>query len=688
MDRVSLYSDITTRIAASTFDPQLADTLLTIGDRFRAAIRASVGDPNFSFEHLDELTPHFLYCYDVAVGAQLPLGFVRLRVDIADAAQPVIRLDEQWFWINEAVLIRPHSAMLGVFMCAFYGPIDHAFAIILHSDGSFSRCVKWPNNKQPETTTCIQRHWSAMYGAFQSISKGSELAALFRLAMELFRKSAMPNALPANDEVSAFPVPQRPLREAIVLYDDAYAFMEHRIALFAKSHAATPRGICIQGPSGTGKSLLTQTFAQLADAEIVTIRARGRQAEKAINDAFGNLIARRTIIHFECAEVTLVSADRDESARESIDALLRHWRKAVDANADVMVIFNVTNIALLDTTVRELIGAETLDLSLPNGEQRRRIVHAEFDKFGMTYIDDVEMAAGLSGRDIASLVATTAANNISGEELAPAFAKAVMEFRSRRSSGVDDASWSSLILPQDLFASVKGIAHRWSNAEALSDVGFSIPRTLLLTGPPGSGKTHIARTLANELGLVFVGVGPGEIFGRYRGHTALNIRALFARAAVNEPTIIFLDDIDAFGRRRGDDASAVEALTQLLHEMDGLVSPKRRVFLLAATNRRDTLDPALLSRFEQELDIPLPDAECRRRLIKNLLVKLPLDFEHEFDHYLAKLVQYSDGKSGRDLRTMLTSIEDSAIERAVVLSSAANARINVFDIEMALRKIS
>ncbi|MBW3568597.1 ATP-dependent zinc metalloprotease FtsH [Candidatus Parcubacteria bacterium] len=182
-------------------------------------------------------------------------------------------------------------------------------------------------------------------------------------------------------------------------------------------------------------------------------------------------------------------------------------------------------------------------------------------------------------------------------------------------------------------------------------VGARIPKGVLLVGPPGTGKTMLARATAGEANAPFFSISGSEFVEMFVGVGASRVRDLFAKAKKNSPCIIFVDEIDAVGRRRGSGMGGghderEQTLNQILVEMDGF-EQGQNVIVLAATNRADVLDPALLrpGRFDRRVNINLPDRKDREKILKKHFDKKPLEKTADLDALAAKTA----GTSGADL---------------------------------------
>ncbi len=191
--------------------------------------------------------------------------------------------------------------------------------------------------------------------------------------------------------------------------------------------------------------------------------------------------------------------------------------------------------------------------------------------------------------------------------------------------------------------------------ELFEKVGIEPPKGVLLYGPPGCGKTLMAKAIANEANATFIRVVGSELVRKFIGEGARLVHELFELAKEKAPTIIFIDEIDAIGAKRMDETTGGErevnrTLMQLLAEMDGF-DPRGNVKIIAATNRPDILDPALLrpGRFDRLIEVPLPDFRGRLEILKVHTRKMNLK-----DVDLRIVAEMTDGASGADLKAIAT----------------------------------
>jgi transitional endoplasmic reticulum ATPase len=229
-------------------------------------------------------------------------------------------------------------------------------------------------------------------------------------------------------------------------------------------------------------------------------------------------------------------------------------------------------------------------------------------------------------------------------------------------------SWDDVVLPLDMKEDLQTYCEILRRHEHYAAQGIRVPKGLLFVGPPGTGKTRTAKVLSRESGFRFVSLSTADAKVGWIGHAAAKIKQVFAEARENSPTLIFLDELDSVCAARGTyhDCIAQEVMSQLLVEMDGIGSNGQAIFVVAATNRVDTIDPAVLSRFTEHIEIELPGPEQRMMLLRLFLHKTPFAENGSSQiELLARLALLTEGKSGRDLKNLVDKARMRAIKRAV-----------------------
>ncbi|PRI12611.1 ATP-dependent zinc metalloprotease FtsH [Leucobacter massiliensis] len=251
--------------------------------------------------------------------------------------------------------------------------------------------------------------------------------------------------------------------------------------------------------------------------------------------------------------------------------------------------------------------------------------------------------------------------------------RGVMQFGKNRAKLV------SKDMPQVTFADVAGADEAVEELHEIKDflqdasrfqaVGARIPKGVLLYGPPGTGKTLLARAVAGEAGVPFYSISGSDFVEMFVGVGASRVRDLFKEAKANAPAIIFVDEIDAVGQRRGQGMGGghderEQTLNQLLVEMDGF-DPKTNVILIAATNRPDMLDPALLrpGRFDRQIGVDAPDMPGRLKILQVHAKGKPLSKNVDLEVVARK----TPGFSGADLANVLNE--------AALLTARSNAQL-------------
>ncbi len=231
-------------------------------------------------------------------------------------------------------------------------------------------------------------------------------------------------------------------------------------------------------------------------------------------------------------------------------------------------------------------------------------------------------------------------------------------------------------------AELQEVVEFLKNPKKFTDLGARIPKGVLLVGQPGTGKTLLARAVAGESKVPFISISGSDFVEMFVGVGASRVRDLFDQAKKNKPCIVFIDEIDAVGRQRGaglggGNDEREQTLNQLLVEMDGF-EPNEGIIVLAATNRSDVLDPALMrpGRFDRQIYVHIPDVKGREGILRIHARNKPLDESVDFN----VLARITTGFTGADIENMLN-------EAAILAARAGRPKIIMEDITEGINKV-
>ena len=424
--------------------------------------------------------------------------------------------------------------------------------------------------------------------------------------------------------------------------------------------AQIPRGVLLYGPPGCGKTLLARALAGEAGASFYSISGSdfvelyvGVGAAR-VRDLFREARESAPAIVF-IDELDSIGQRRSEGAVISAGSEQEQSLNQILAEMDGfsplegIVVLGATNRPdVLDPALlRPGRFDRTIGLERPSEEGRCQILslHARTSRLdpGVDLRKIARAAHGMTGADLANVIneaALLAARErkqaISQTELDEALRRVLEEPErqrrlsmrqravERRSTATEErVTLQDVAGADDALEELSEVKDYLQEPERFAKLGARVPRGVLLTGPPGCGKTLLAKAVAGEANAAFFSAAGSEFVQLYVGQGAARVRDLFAEAKALAPAILFIDEIDALGGRRaqsGLDGGGREhdhALNQLLVELDGF-EPRSGLILVAATNRPDMLDPALLrpGRFDRQVELTLPDREGRRAILE------------------------------------------------------------------------
>ncbi|MBJ7341441.1 AAA family ATPase [Mycolicibacterium sp.] len=440
-------------------------------------------------------------------------------------------------------------------------------------------------------------------------------------------------------------------------------------------------GVLVSGPAGVGKATLVRAvcakrrLVELDGPEVGALRAEDRlasvqSATAAVRDGGGVLL------------ITDVDALLPATAEPVATMILAELRAAV---ATPGVAFVATS-AVPDGVDARLRAPDLCDrelgLSLPDGATRKALLEVLLrgvpaKELALDEIGD--RTPGFVVADLAALVreaALRAAARASSDGQAPAVNQddltgALSVIRPLSRSATEEVAVGSVTLDDvgDMVETKQALTEAvlWPlrHPETFERLGVEPPRGVLLYGPPGCGKTFVVRALASSGRLSVHAVKGAELMDKWVGASEKAVRELFRRARDSAPSLVFLDEVDALAPRRGqssDSGVTDRVVAALLTELDG-INPLRDVVVLAATNRPDLIDPALLrpGRLEKLVFVEPPDADARREILRTAGKSIPLSADVNLD----QLADQLDGYSAADCVALLRESALTAMRRSI-----------------------
>jgi len=519
-----------------------------------------------------------------------------------------------------------------------------------------------------------------------------------RLSAEHLRGELAPQAAPVLDEAQL----QQSWAQ-IVLKETTRDTLMTKIRLFSNGDKAAPRGLLLYGPPGTGKTEIARRIADSAGCRFLALSAPdlkgshlGQTAQKVRELWQRARAAGRCVIFIDECEGVFArrgSLNSDSFSDELVQSFLAEW-DGLQAAGQIWVVGATNRVDLLDEAILSRFG-QGVEIGLPDAAQRQQILALELSKLGREASVPAfagEATQGCAGRDLANLVrelCSLAAERQQAPDEA-LWSEVLQRQGKAQSDKVDSqAGWDSLILAEDTLERLQTLCGSLRNAELLRSQGVPLPRAALLYGPPGTGKTQVARTLANESGVAFISRSVADLKAGYVGQSAIKVREAFEQARSKAPCILFIDEIEALVPPRGSqaaDAFTDDIVNQLLQELDGVKQQEAVVFVLAATNLPERIDAAILSRFMDKIELPLPTPAQRSQLLRLFLGRLRTAFDA--DEVAARLASQTDGLGGRDLRSLVERAVQRAAGRALRQGTAERVELQLDDLLAELPALS
>ncbi len=491
--------------------------------------------------------------------------------------------------------------------------------------------------------------------------------------------------------------------------------------LFQRLGIEPPKGVLLYGPPGCGKTLLAKAVANESNAYFISINGPEimskfyGESEARLREIFQKAQENAPSIIF-IDEIDAIAPKREEVVGEvekRVVAQLLSLMDGLQTRGNVVVI-GATNVPhILDPALRRPGRFDReIEIGVPDKDGRYEIllIHTR----GMPLAKDVdlrklaEMTHGYTGADIAALCREAAMKALRRylpeinleEERIPQNILESMEVRmgdflaayreitptAMREVYIEipNVHWQDIGGLEKVKAElIETVEWPLKYPEAFKNVGIQPPKGILLFGPPGCGKTLLAKAVATESEANFISIKGPEVFSKWVGESEKAIREVFRKARMASPSVIFFDEFDALVPRRGmgyaDQGVSERVISQLLTEMDG-ITDLENIVVLAATNRPDMLDPAVLrpGRFDKLIYVNAPDEKARLEIFKIYTKNMPL----AKDVNIEELALTTKGYSGADIKAVCNEAGMNALRRDIT-----GREVRMEDFKEALSKI-
>jgi transitional endoplasmic reticulum ATPase len=482
-----------------------------------------------------------------------------------------------------------------------------------------------------------------------------------------------PDGLPTFEDVGGMEELKKEVQDTVGL------MLEHPDD--AERYGIEWNGILLHGPPGVGKTFFARAIAGEYELSLMHVSTgdliggivgqSAQNIDKAFQTALDNLPC---LLFFDELDSVAQRRDNtpDQESRRTVNQLLTSL-EAHREERELLVMGATNSIEHLDPAViRPGRFDRHIRIDLPDAEARRAVFEAELDErptaAGIDLDELVRRTEGMTPAAISKIVDSAALETFrlatqSGDEVlvdTRHLLDAIERYGGQDRPTVEHWTWDSLVLDPAIKAQLQQLQAVIEDPESVRRFGVEPPTGLLLAGPPGTGKTTVAKVLAAQARASFYPISGADVISKWVGESERNIRQLFERARENRPSIVFIDEIDAIAGNRGEFQVHDSHVNQLLAEIDG-ISGQRGVFVIGATNRPDQLDPALLrgGRLSRTIVLGLPDEAGRLAMLRLHTARMPT-----VGVSLEELARETEGFSPADLKSLAQEAALAAMTRS------------------------
>lgn len=491
--------------------------------------------------------------------------------------------------------------------------------------------------------------------------------------------------------------------------------------LFARIGIRPPRGILLHGPPGTGKTQIARAIANEIGAYLLIINGpeimskMSGESESNLRKAFEEANKKQPSIIF-MDEIDSIAPNREKSTQETEKRIVSQLLTLMDGmneRSNVIVLGATNRPNAIDPALRRF-GRFDREIEIGVPDEIGRFEVLSIHTKNMRLADDVDLYAvakethGFTGSDIASMCSEAAIQqlreklpyiDLDRERIPIEVLKDLSVTRDNFQYAIQNTDPSSLRetvieTPNVKWSDIGGLEHvkaelretvmyPVNHPEKFLKFGQNPSKGVLLYGPPGCGKTLLAKAVATECKANFISIKGPELLSKWVGDSESNVRELFDKARGSAPCVLFFDEIDSVGKSRmhasNDGGTTDRMLNQILTEMDGM-NQKKNVFVMGATNRPGLLDSALMrpGRLDQLVYIPLPDLKSRIKILETKLSKTPLSKDVSIEN----IAKRTEGMSGADLTEICQRAAKLAIRDSIAMEMENGQDSGINEISM------